>query len=50
MKVAIGSDHIAVDLKASLIEHLKDRYDIVDAGTDSGVEGSVANSFTETNH
>ena len=36
MKVAIGSDHIAVELKASLIEHLKGRYDVVDAGTDSG--------------
>jgi ribose 5-phosphate isomerase B len=36
MKVAIGSDHIAVELKASLIEHLKDRYEIVDAGTESG--------------
>jgi ribose 5-phosphate isomerase B len=35
MKIAIGSDHTAVELKASLIEHLKDRYDIVDAGTDS---------------
>lgn len=36
MKVAIGSDHIAVELKASLIEHLKERYDVVDAGTESG--------------
>ena len=36
MKVAIGSDHIAVNLKASLIEHLKERYEVVDAGTDSG--------------
>lgn len=36
MKVVIGSDHIAVELKASLIEHLKDRYEVVDAGTDSG--------------
>jgi ribose 5-phosphate isomerase B len=36
MRIAIGSDHIAVELKASLIEHLKERYDVVDAGTDSG--------------
>ena len=35
MKIAIGSDHTAVELKAGLIEHLKGRYDIVDAGTDS---------------
>ena len=36
MRVAIGSDHIAVELKTSLIGHLKERYDVVDAGTDSG--------------
>jgi ribose 5-phosphate isomerase B len=35
MKIAIGSDHTAVELKAALVEHLKGRYEVVDAGTDS---------------
>jgi ribose 5-phosphate isomerase B len=36
MKIALGCDHIAVELKASLIEHLRDRYEVVDVGTDTG--------------
>ena len=35
MRIAIGSDHTAVELKSALIEHLKGRYDVVDVGTDS---------------
>ncbi len=35
MRIAIGSDHIAVDLKTALIEHLRASHQVVDAGTDS---------------
>ena len=35
MRIAFGSDHIAVDLKSALIDHLKGRCEVVDVGTDS---------------
>lgn len=36
MKIAIGSDHAAFELKQTVIQHLKDRHiDVLDLGADS---------------
>jgi ribose 5-phosphate isomerase B len=35
MRIAIGSDHIAVDMKSFLVDQLKARHQVTDVGTDS---------------
>ena len=35
MKIAIASDHGGFNLKTKIIEHLKNKYEVVDFGTDS---------------
>ncbi len=44
MKVAVGNDHAAVEMKKQVIEHLKSRgYEVTDLGTNTG----DADSYTE---